>query len=109
MATTVLVDDLLSSFQQTFSILQRSDSTPSTDDEKRQYQQEVLNILNKTTANDFMEKCKIMAQAALDVDNAFHRAQVFIPGISFPGSFFTAAATAARVAVTWTEMIQVSE
>ena len=98
MATTVLVDNLL-------PFLQRSGSTPLTDDEKRHYQQEVLNLLDKT--NDFREKCKIMAEAALDVDNAFDRVQVFIPGISFP--FLAAAVTAAVVSLTWTVIRQVSE
>ena len=74
MAATALVDDLSPSHQQALSILQRSESTPLTDVEKRQYQQEVLNILsNTTTANDFG---KIMAQAALDVDRAFDSVQL---------------------------------
>ena len=91
MASTALVDDLLPSYQQALSILQRSESKPSTDDEKKQYQQEVLNILNnKTTANDFVEKCKIMAQAALDVDSAFDRLHATFAiggGIVFPAAY----------------------
>ena len=76
MAATALVDDLSPSHQQALSILQRSESTPLTDVEKRQYQQEVLNILsNTTTANDFVEECKIMARAALDVDITFDNVQ----------------------------------
>ena len=102
MATTALVDDVLPSYHQALSILQRSGSTPSTDDEKRQYQQEVLNILNKkTTANDFMEKCKVMAQAALDVDSAFDRGKDFIPGIPFH--------LIGTVVVSWIQMREVSE
>ena len=105
MATTPLVDDLSPSYQQALSILQRSESTPSTDDEKRQYQQEVLNILNnKTTANDFVEECKIMAQAALDVDSAFDRLYailIFFIRIGFYILF--------PYALIWAEMRQVSE
>ena len=75
MATTTLVD-LLPSYRQALSILQRSEATPSTDHEKTQYRQEVLNILtNSTTANNFG---KIMAQAALDVDRAFDSVQLIL-------------------------------
>ena len=88
MATTALVDGLPPSYQQAPSILQRSESTPSTDDEKRQYQQEVLKMLNnKTTANDFVEECKLMAQAALDVDNAFDRVQATLNFYVFIGFY----------------------
>lgn len=71
---TAVVGVLPASHQQALSILQRSEATSSTDHEKTQYQQEVLNILNNgTTANDFG---KIMAQAALDVDRAFDSVQL---------------------------------
>ena len=105
MAAIPLVDDLSPSYQQALSILQRSQSTSSTEDEKRQYQQEVLNILNnKTMANDFVEECKIMAQAALDVNSAFDRVQatlsVFI--LVFPIVFLP-------LALLWAQMRQVSE
>ena len=77
MATTAqVVDGLPPSHQQALSILQRSESTTSTDVEKGQLQQEVLNMLsNKTTANDVG---KIMAHAALDVDRAFDSVQLIL-------------------------------
>jgi hypothetical protein len=93
-----LLDDILPSYQQALSILQRSESTPLTDDEKRQYQQDVLNILNnKTTGNDFVEQCKVMAQAALDADSAFDRVEEIILSMSI---------TAGRA---WVYLKQVSE
>ena len=102
MATTALVDNLPLSHQQALSILQRSESTPSTDVEKGQFRQEVLTILsNNTTANDFMEKCKVMAQAALDADSAFDRGKDFIPGIPFH--------LIGTVVVSWIQMREVSE
>ena len=105
MAATALADDVLPSYQQALSILQRSGSTPSTDDEKRQYQQEVLNILNnKTTANDFVEECKIMAQAALDVDSAFDRVYAMLIFFITIGIYILF-----PYALIWAEMKLVSE
>ena len=105
MATTALVDNLSPSYQQALSILRWSESTPLTDDEKRQYKQEVLNILNnKTTANDFVEECKIMAQAALDVDSAFDRVQAtlnFFASLTAPIFF--------PLAFVWAQMRLVSK
>ena len=55
-------------------------------------------------ANDFVEECKIMAQAALDVNSAFDRVQatlsVFI--LVFPIVFLP-------LALLWAQMRQVSE
>ena len=97
-----LVDDLLPSYQQALSILQRSESTPLTDDEKRQYQQEVLNMLNdNTTGNDFVEQCKVMAQAALDADSAFDRVEGILSSMSTIFSLMAA--------LTWAHLKQVSE
>ena len=105
MAATALVDDLSPSHQQALSILQRSESTPLTDDEKRQYQQEVLNILsNTTTANDFVEECKIMARAALDVDIAFDNVQATL---NFWSMFFTYFII--PLALLWAQMRKASE
>ena len=85
MAATALVDNLPPSHQQALSILQRSESTPSTDVEKGQFRQEVLTILsNNTTANDFVEECRSMARAALNVDNAFNSVQVTLNSFSLP-------------------------
>ena len=102
MATTALVDNLPASHQQILSILQRSESTPSTDDENGQFQQEVLNMLNdKTTANDFG---KIMAQAALDVDRAFHRVQLTLTHYAASGFI-----TLFPQLILWIKIRQVSE
>ena len=103
MTTAAFVNNLLlSHFNPNYPMLQQPESTPSTDNETRQNQQEVLNLLNKeTTANDIMEKCKIMAQAALDVDNAFDRSKTSILG--FPVPFITS------ISDPWIKMGEVSE
>ena len=107
MATTALVDNLPLSHQQALSILQRSESTPSTDVEKGQFRQEVLTILNNnTTASDFVEECKSMAHAALNVDNAFNNVHLTLNSFDSVIPFFF---ILIPQIVIWNQLRQVSE
>ena len=72
--STAHVDDIRPSYERALAMLERWESTPMTEDEQMEQQQEILNVVSdKAAAEDFTEQCKNMGQAAFEIDSAFNR------------------------------------